>query len=69
MSEYNQYPSRSEARSGDVFSRRVPYGMAYVRLQKWECPFNAYEALANGTAFHSLVKPFGAMEVPRHECC
>ncbi len=66
MSEYNH--SQDGARADDVFTRHVPYGMAYVRLQKWESPFNACEALSNGTAFPNLVKPFEITEVPRHEC-
>ena len=39
--------------------------MAYVRMQRWERPMTAGEALRRGTAFRSLVTPFWAMEVER----
>lgn len=57
-----QRDNRSEVSLSDPFARRVPYAMAYVRTQEWETPFAATEALARGTAFSSLVKPFRAME-------
>ena len=47
------------------FSPNAPYAMAYVRMQRWERPLSAAEALRRGTAFRSLVKPFWAMEVER----
>jgi len=37
--------------------------MAYVRIQEWEEPRSAMDALKNGTAFRSLTMPFWAMEV------
>ena len=37
---------------------RVPYAMAYVRVQEWEKTLSAEEALRYGTAFGSLVMPF-----------
>lgn len=42
---------------------RTPYAMAFVEPQRWERPLSAADALANGTAFYNLVKPFWAMEV------
>ena len=46
-----------------VFCAEVPLAMAYVRDQRWEKPMRAMDALKNGTAFHSLVKPFLGAEV------
>jgi len=37
---------------------RIPYAMAYVRVQTWEKTMCAEEALNSGTAFSSLVMPF-----------
>ena len=43
-------------------TKRVPYAMAFVRMQDWERPLNADEALHRGTAFSSLIKPFTGKE-------
>ena len=40
----------------------VPYAMAFVRVQSWEPVLCAEDALKNGTAFRSLIKPFLAKE-------
>lgn len=44
------------------YTPAVPYAMAFVRMQDWERPLNPSEALARGTAFSSLVKPFTGKE-------
>lgn len=56
---------REEADENRNSGRCLSYAMAYVPVQRWENPMPAREALACGTAFASLVKPFGAMEVCR----
>lgn len=48
-----------------VFAANVPYAMAYVRVQRWEQPKNAMDALRSGTAFSSLVMPFRVKEAQR----
>jgi len=65
MSEYTAYaPKRACSDAGDnVFARRVPLAMAYVRDQDWERPMRAHDALNHGTAFRSLVMPFVGREV------
>lgn len=41
----------------------VPYAMAYVKVQEWEKPMCAEEALESGTAFGCLVMPFTGKKV------
>lgn len=41
------------------------YAMAFVRMQDWERPLKAGEALSRGTAFSSLVKPFTGKEAAK----
>lgn len=36
----------------------LPIAMAYVPIQKWKQPYEINEALAKGTIFHDLYKPF-----------
>lgn len=65
MNEYNTQPREKRPDALDPFARRVPYAMAYVRMQESERPLCAQDALKNGTAFQSLVKPFRVREVAR----
>lgn len=46
-------------------SCRKPYAMAFVQPQCWEAVMCAEDALANGTAFRSLVMPFPGKEACR----
>ena len=71
MSEYTAYaPKRACSDAGDnVFARRVPLAMAYVRDQDWERPLRARDALNCGTAFRSLVMPFTGAEVDDEKQC
>ena len=43
-------------------TNHAPYAMAFVRMQDWERPLNAGEALRRGTAFACLIKPFTGKE-------
>lgn len=67
MPEYAnlQCEKRPEAPLNNPSARHIPYAMAYVRPQEWEMPLRAQEALARGTAFLSLVKPFEVKGVAR----
>lgn len=48
------------AKPEGVFPARLTLAMAYVPYQCWEEPSEAADALAQGTVFPSLVKPFMA---------
>ena len=41
-----------------TFPAKLSLAMAYVPYQCWEAPMSAEDALAAGTVFPSLVKPF-----------
>ena len=41
-----------------TFPAKLSLAMAYVPYQYWETPMSAADALASGTVFPSLVKPF-----------
>lgn len=41
-----------------AFPEKTPIGMAYVPYQMWEKPYDDAVALARGTIFPSLDKPF-----------
>ena len=64
MNDYSVFMPKDACRENDaVFGKNVPLAMAYVRDQDWEKPMRAMDALKNGTAFGSLVKPFLGAEV------
>ncbi|MCR5141588.1 MAG: spore coat associated protein CotJA [Ruminococcus sp.] len=48
------------------FPKDTPIGMAYVPYQFWEKPYDDELALARGTIFPSLDKPFIGEEAVRH---
>jgi len=57
--QMHAYPQREEALACPYPNPcRKPYTMAYVQPQCWETVMCAGDALAHGTAFPSLVKPF-----------
>jgi hypothetical protein len=41
-----------------AFPKETPLAMAYVPFQSWEKPYDTATALARGTIFPSLDKPF-----------
>lgn len=50
------------------FPTDTPIGMAYVPFQEWEKPYDEQAALARGTVFPSLDKPFIGEEAVVGEC-
>ena len=48
------------------FPKDTPIAMAYVPYQFWEKPYDDELALARGTIFPSLDKPFIGEEAVRH---
>lgn len=51
-SEYTDYNERKP--SGE----RMVLAMAYVPVQPWETPYDAFDGLDRGTLFPSLDKPY-----------
>lgn len=49
-----------------VFPKSTPLAMAYVPYQQWETPYESDVALARGTIFPSLDKPFIGEEAVRN---
>ena len=49
------------------FPEDTPVGMAYVPVQFWEKTYDDATALARGTLFPSLDKPFIGEEAVKHE--
>ena len=52
-SEYNGSEDRESKRS-----QKMVVAMAYVPVQEWETPYDAFDGLDRGTLFPSLDKPF-----------
>lgn len=49
-----------------VFPESTPLAMAYVPVQYWEKPYDLSTALARGTIFPALDKPFIGEEAVRN---
>lgn len=49
-----------------AFPKETPVAMAYVPVQMWEKPYDTATALARGTIFPSLDKPFIGEEAVRN---
>ena len=56
-------PAESCPKTQGAFPAETPVGMAYVPFQFWEKTYDEPTALARGTIFPSLDKPFIGEEV------
>ena len=59
-------PAGKCAETKGRFPDDTPIGMAYVPFQFWERPYDDPTALARGTLFPSLDKPFIGEEAVKH---
>ncbi len=54
----SEKPAENCAKTQGRFPEDTPIGMAYVPFQYWEKPYDDATALARGTIYPSLDKPF-----------